>query len=375
MRGERIRPFYPVSCHPGLTRRQVLVGGGAVLAAGALGRRHAVAGQGLDDGAALIRRYATAPDDPWVVAHGLRGMGRDFTITGGRRALDFLLEEVLVTVPVNGKRFLGFPVDVEGHSNMFLKTMLEAGVPLDYTFKHEGQRRTLQDVLDGARALLRPKLVLPVANNLPWTIIALTRTTPLLRSRWTNAWGEPVDLDLMVEEALRLLEQASLPLAEAMRDGRPESGEAPVHTFTCGGTHMVYGLLTAVHTGYVGKDRRERMQQQMDLLVWRLRADLDLLEGFYKTRKGSTGVYWYELDSKLKFLGHAEECMAFASLHGVTGFTPAQREQRQTAVTSIKRMLRDLETRDVGQAKGLNRELYRQLVGDICHARHGLTLA
>jgi hypothetical protein len=38
-------------------------------------------------------------------------------------------------------------------------------------------------------------------------------------------------------------------------------------------------------------------------------------------------------------------------------------------------MLRDLEARDLGEAKALDRELYRQLIGDTCHARHGLTLA
>src|SRR5262249_12798272 len=154
------------------------------------------------------------------------------------------------------KSLLGFPVEVEGHSNMFLKTMLEAGVPMDHSFKHEGRRRTLRDVVDGARGLFRPKLVMQVPNNLPWSIIALTRTAGSPRQPWINAWGESVDLDLVVESALRQLEQASLPLAEAMRSGRPETGHAPVHSFTCGGTHMIYGLLVAIHMGYAGRDRR-----------------------------------------------------------------------------------------------------------------------
>ena len=372
---EPLRPFFPATCHPVLSRRQFVVGASTALAVGGMGHARARAAQGVDDAAAIIRRYAGTPDDPWVVAHGLRGMGRDFLINGGRRAVDFLLEEVLVSVPANGKQALGFPIDAEGHSNMFLKTMLEAGVPLDYAFKHEGRRRTLRDVLDGARALFRPKLVISVPNNLPWSLIALTRTTSPIRPHWTNAWGEPVDLDLVVESALRLLEQASLPVAEAMREGRPESGPAPVHGFTCGGTHMIYGLLAAVHAGYVAKDRRERMQEQVDLLVWRLSADLDLINRFYAGRAGNPGAPWYEFEAKLKLLGHAEECLAFATLHSVAGFTPAQREQRQVALATLRGMLRDLDGRDVGQAKALDRELYRQVIGDVCHARHGLTLA
>jgi hypothetical protein len=38
-------------------------------------------------------------------------------------------------------------------------------------------------------------------------------------------------------------------------------------------------------------------------------------------------------------------------------------------------MLRDLEARDLGEIKTLDREVYRQVIGDTCHARHGLTLA
>jgi len=301
-------------------------------------------------------------------------MGRDFRIKDGRRAVDYLLENVLTTLPANGKGVLGFPLEVEVHPNMFLKTMLEAGVPLDHGFTHEGRRRTLQDVRDGARALLRPDLVLSVPNALPWTLIALTRTTSPLRGQWANAWGEPVELDLVMESALRLLEQASQPIAQAVREGRPESAQAPVHGFTCGGTHMIYALLTAVHAGYTGKDRSGRVQQQVDLLVWRLSGDLDLIERFYRARAGNAGASWYEIDAKLKLLGHGEECLALATLRDVARLTPVQQAKRQAAVATLRRMLRDLEARDLGEAKALDGEVYRQLVGDACHARHGLTL-
>ena len=81
---------------------------------------------------------------------------RSFTLRDGRRAVDYLLETQLTSVPANRKRVLGFPEEIEFHPNMFLKTMLEAGVPLDHPFTHQGRRHTLQDVVDGARALLRP---------------------------------------------------------------------------------------------------------------------------------------------------------------------------------------------------------------------------
>ena len=155
---------------------------------------------------------------------------------------------------------------------------------------------------------------------------------------------------------------------------KPDAAKAPVHSFTCAGTHMLYALLTALHTGYAGQDRRERTQRQVDLLVWRLTADLALIERFYKERAAENGAYWFELDAKVKILGHAEECLAFGVRHGVVTLTPAQQAQRKAATATLRRLLGDMEERNMREAHAVNPELFRQLVGDACHARHGLTL-
>jgi len=180
---------------------------------------------------------------------------------------------------------------------------------------------------------------------------------------------------VVVESALQLLDRASLPIAQAMRENRPEAAKAPVHSFSCGGTHMLYALLTAVHAGHAGRDRPERVRRQVDLLVWRLSADVALIERFYKEGAGQNGAYWYEVDSKLKLLGHAEECLAFGVKRGVVTLTPPQQVQRRAAVSRVRRTLDDLARRDLGEARGLDRERSRQLIGDTCHAQHGLTLA
>jgi hypothetical protein len=174
---------------------------------------------------------------------------------------------------------------------------------------------------------------------------------------------------------LRLLEQASLPIAQAMQQSKPMTTQAPVHAFTCGGTHMVYGLLTAMHAGYEGKDRRARLQREVDLLVWRLGADLHLMDRFYRAPglAGNPASAWFELDSKLKLLGHAEECLALATRHKVMNLTSAQQTERRTGTAALERIIEDLEHRDLGEAKAMDRELYQQLVGDMCHARHGLS--
>ena len=220
-----------------------------------------------------------------------------------------------------------------------------------------------------------PSQVIAQPNVLPWSIIAFARTTRPCERHWTNAWGEPVDFDLVVESALRLMEEASLPVAQAMREDRPESTKAPVHGFTCGGAHMLYALLTAAQTGFAGPERIERVRRQTDLMLWRLRADLALIERFYKERASQPGAYWYEVDAKVKLLGHGEECLAFAVRRGVVKLTESQQRQRREAVTTLKRMIADMEERNLAEARDLDKELFRQLVGDTCHARRGLTLA
>ena len=364
--------FYPATCHPLMTRRQLLAVGGAVLARAVIAPSPARA---ADDGTAIARQYASIPDDPWAVCHGIRALGSDFTIKGGRRAVDWLLETHLSPVAANGTSALAFPLAVEAHPNMFLKTLLEAEVPLDHGFTHQGRRRTLREVVEGARALFRPSEVIGQPNTLPWSLIAFSRTTTPLRARWTNAWGEAVDFDAVVENALRLLELASTPLMQAMREDRQETVKSPVHGFTCGGTHMIYGLLAAVHAGYVGHDRLERVRQQVEVLVWRLHADLGLIDRFYKDRARQPGAYWYELDAKLKLLGHGEEGLAFATQRNVVTLTSAQQAQRRAAVATLRRMLGEMETHNLSEARDIDRELFRQLIGDACHARHGLHFA
>ena len=110
--------FYPETCHrASLTRRQLLAGGTALLTASAIASAGARAG---DDGTAVIRRYASLPDDPWAVCHGIRGMGRDFAMKSGGRAVDWLLETQLAVLPANGSGALGFELASRGARRVVL---------------------------------------------------------------------------------------------------------------------------------------------------------------------------------------------------------------------------------------------------------------
>ena len=138
---------------------------------------------------------------------------------------------------------------------------------------------------------------------------------------------------------------------------------------------MLYALLTAAQTGHAERDWMERIRRQTDVMVWRLRGDLALIKRFYKDRASQSGAYWYELDAQVKLLGHGEECLAFGVRRGVVKLNESQQRLRREAVATLRRKIADMEERNLEEARDLDRELFRQLVGDACHARRGLTLA
>ncbi len=301
-------------------------------------------------------------------------MGAAFSTTSGQRAADFLLEKHVTSVTVKGRPLLAFPLDAEIHPNSFLKTMLEAGVPLNQPFTHMGQRRTLSDLVEGARLLFDP-VGMTDPLIIPWSLIAFSRTTSPVRRRWINAKGQSVNLDDLVDGALRDLESASAPLLAAMREGRPLVAKARVHDFTCGGTHLLYGLLSAVHYGFGGKDARQRVHEQTALMTWRMGgADVDLIRRFYAKLPRSALNAWEELDAQLKILGHAEECLAFATRRKVMTLTATQQAQRTEGVRVLGDLLTELRQRNLAQARALVPATYQQIVGDVCHAQHGFTL-
>jgi hypothetical protein len=262
----------------------------------------------------------------------------------------------------------------EFHPNSFLKTMLEAGTPPEPRFTHNGQERTLRDLVEGARLLFRPRTMVN-PNTVPWSLIAFSRTASPVRPRWTNAWGELVDLDAIVDVTLRDLESASTPIDAAMHASRPLAGKPPVHSFTCGGTHLLYGILSAVHYGFGPKGARQRVEHQTALMAWRMGgADVDLISRVYAGVPRDPINTWRELNAKLKVLSHAEECLAFATRRADMLLTPAAQAQRAVGVQMLRRLLADVRALDLHQIRTRDPETYRQLIGDTCHAQHGLAM-
>jgi len=363
--------FYSSDCGPLLSRRRFLRVGGEALVGAVLASSRLAEATPQADGTRIMERYVVRSPIPWALVHGIRGLNRDYRYGDGTAARHILSGYVEERV-VDGHRALAFPIGVEAHTDAFLKTFLEAGLPLDFSFTVKGRPALLRDVAEGARRLFRFEPATQDRDDLAWSLIAFSITTPPSRDTWTNAWGQAVRLREVVEFAFRVVEEASAPVSAAIRAGKPLAERAPIHRFTCGGTHLIYSLVRAVHAGYTEQQHGERLRAQLDLLVRRLVADVEMIDAFYR---GQPDLTLHRTDAVLKFTGHALECLNAAATWGLWAPRPAQgmglqhgRDQLQAALAKVAQV-------DLAALLPAQRQLYDLLTGDTCHAVHGLGFA
>ena len=361
--------FYAV-CEPQLTRRKFLT-----LALGA-GMAPALtsamdAARDLDHGVRqFIEQYAVTSDDPWALVHAIRGVGRGCRING-ENAVAYVLRTYVRAQEVHQRRYLYIPANIEVHANMFLKTFLEAGVPASETFACDGRVCHLQDLGEGAKALFRFDPNTFDRNNLAWSLIAFAE---LEAHTWENAYGERIQLQEVVRFGLQALAEATQGLKPYAAAGLPLPKKMPIHSFTCGGTHLCYSLLVAARHGFLQTAGGDTLQEQLQMLVYRLQADPDLIDRYFRAIPAAPDADLFRTGAKLKILGHALECLGYAQTHGLWQPSPPERRQIEQAVQAVRGLLSYVLTLDLAAIRRRQAQLGQQVVGDTCHAFRGLSL-
>ena len=249
-------------CEPHLTRRRFLT---FALIAGMIpaltSQVDAVPGPG---GRRFIERYAIGPNDPCALVHAIRGVGRDGRIHGERAAGDVLRTCVRVQ-EVNKRRYLSIPAHIDGHSNMFLETFREAGVPSSERFACDGRVCQLKDLGDAAKALFCFEPNTFDHNDLAWSLIAFAE---LHAHEWEHAYGERIQLKDVAAFGVQVLQEATQGLKPCAAAGLPLPKKLPVHSFTRGGTHRCYSVLVAARHGLLraaGGDIVQELTANADL--------------------------------------------------------------------------------------------------------------
>jgi hypothetical protein len=318
----------------------------------------------------FIERYAITSEDPWALVHAIRGVGRGCRLNG-ESAAAYVLRTCVRAQEVNNRRYLYIPTDIEVHSNMFLKTFLEAGVPSAERFSCDGRVCQLKDLGDGAKALFRFDPHTFDRNDLAWSLIAFAE---LQAHEWENAYGQRIQLAEVVSFGLQVIQEATQGLKPYVSAILPLPKKMPIHSFTCGGTHLCYSLLVAAKHGYLQAAGGDIMQDQLQMLLYRLQADPDLIDRHYREIPPAPGVDLFRAGAKLKILGHALECLGYAQSHGLLQPSPIQRTQIEKATQEVQGLLSYVMTLDLAAIRRRHAQLVRQVIGDTCHAYRGLSL-
>jgi hypothetical protein len=183
-----------------------------------------VLAQSASDQITSMVKLAQAPDNPWLLIHGIRAMGQNFSISDGstqskdKKAIDYLCSNYLLEASVGGRSYFYIPIDYERHPYCFLsEAVLDADVPLDYTFKFNDRICSVADLVTSGRALFRFNEYnsdVEIADNLAWTLTAFARVTNPQNDAWVNAYGQKIQLSLVVEAAIGALERGTRPLLQ-----------------------------------------------------------------------------------------------------------------------------------------------------------------
>jgi hypothetical protein len=329
----------------------------------------------------LIMQYAPVRDNPWLLIHGIRATGKDFSV-GEEKAIDYLCSYWLTQKLANGVPYLYMPTDYEHHPHCFLsEAVLDSYVPLDYAFQNNGQTYSVADLVKGAKALFEfdsstSDSDTVVADRLAWSLTAFAYTTDPAVDTWTNSNGKQIRFSTVIESAIAVLERGTKTLQSAILHPKATPTADRVHDFACAGTHLIYGLTTCVKLGHHQHGLPERMKAQFDILIWRLDNDLKLIDSYYNNLGSDYPAdveQMYRLDTKLKFLGHAFETINYAHQYNLFETTTAQQEIIARGRQGLRDVVQAIVSEGIEKHKE-DRILFELLVGDSCHAYHAISM-
>jgi hypothetical protein len=267
---------------------------------------------------------AGAEADPWTLAHVLLALSPDDADLR-RTWIDRLEEKWLLRDELSRASFpLRSPAGRgEQHPHLVLKVLAEVALERD-----DAAARALADELaEDAIAEFSSPGDFRAWNDVAWllhglALLAADAGSPL-RAETRLGDGE-FTLGSLALGALEQVERADRVVEDALAAEagftRPSGDEPPeqagIYAFTCGGQHLLQGVLAAAVVGWIPASESERIDRRVDVLVRRLDAEDDfrrreeeraLAAGISELRAARMRV-----QSTLKLHGHALETLALA---------------------------------------------------------------
>jgi hypothetical protein len=322
------------------------------------------------------RTWAADPKNPWALAHGIAAEGRAFKARDGRRAADVIVSDFLRREGPD-LRFDAFAADgtpVEPHPNLLVKTLLLAGFPASQSFRAQGGPVTVGALVEDLKRDFRRDAAL--SPHGAWTLDALSHALPP-GATFTHGAGETIHLEAVMDEALALLEREQAELLAGMKAGLPQvpKRKQGIYAHPCGGLHLFQAVASHARHPAVRKAWGPRLDTQVDVLVYRLGSESRQYDAALTSAPPAYRLP--VLIQMVKFYGHFLETLG--RYREETGWKPTPEQARavEQARALLDGAVRRLDAsgafRDLESVKTAQYQLYLDLIGDACHAAHGLS--
>lgn len=323
----------------------------------------------------LLQQEAGAVVNPWVLAHLALAFGPDIQDACSRLENDFLKRRA---------DFIGFDIHGPGgslgevHPHLVLKTWTELG----------WNEALCRELAAAAIESFRWPTNYEEWNDTAWLLEALGRLgydaqTPIAGNHTLAELT--VGALTRVEEAHRVVEAA---LARRAKQGfqRPGGAGPPsiagIWAYTCGGQHLLQGVLVAAEHGLLPATEKDRLRRRVSVFLERLEGETEFRLAERKRALGAgispIRVEAQYLRSLLKLHGHGLETLARAqraNMAPASEIEAAARASREFVLTMPQQLLdRGVDLVALMPKFRNQAPLDWQLwFGDGCHAIRGLS--
>jgi hypothetical protein len=349
----------------------------------------------------VIEGDAADPKNAWALAHGILAMGRGFKASDGRLASRVIVDDFAQTQRLPGLRGLHpyFPktrdgARVEPHTDLILKTFVDAGIGLDEPLTDGQGALTARILLDSAQKRFQATrgeqtgdLRFADVDDVAWSVQAFCQAaTPANAgpSSWQPAGVPPPPL-LQLEDVsaalLSLAEKETWFIRQAMASGQTvEKKRQDVFAHTCGGAHLFQAVAQCAAAGWPKKgNTNARLQALVDIYLWRIPFETQLVETTLAENPQFAPLL---VNQDVKFLGHALESLGRAARGGLWRAGEEQRRLLDLAAAKLVERIGQAAKLGVYGRPYLDKlagspesyQFYLDVVGDACHAWKGLEL-
>lgn len=331
--------------------------------------------------------FAADPKNPWALAHGITGLGRNYAASDGRKAIDVIVTDFLLKnetadggagsgSPYGFLRYSADGTPVEPHTHLLTKTLVLAKVPLSQSFKTSFGKVTLAQMVESVkRGFHHVPANEEYWHDVGWTLDLLSATLkPGPGAVFTNGANERIDFNQVMDDGLAYLERATADLKAGMVQGLPQVDKRKqgLYAHSCGGLHLVQAVLGWARYPAVKKKWGARFDEQVAILFYRLDSE----RRQYELALEQAPSHRLEvLVQMVKFYGHFLETTG--RLKDELGWkpSPAQKvgiNRAKALLDNATHLLDEMHAFEMmNDLKSTKKQVYLDLIGDACHATHG----